>query len=280
MAENEQDNKAPQEGEQPKAQEPQAPQAQEPQAQEPKAKAPKGGGEGKEKKDKGGGEGKGKKDKGGGKEKQGKKPKGDEKAAAPEEPQLPAPPPRLYEKFRKDIVPALQQKFGYKNILAVPRLEKIVISMGLGRFATAGGDGKAKIEMAEKELVDDRRPEAPSVQGPQERRELQGSRRHGDGPEGDVAGRADVRVPRPHDRAGDPAREGLPRAGPRRLRQERQLQLRVQRADGLPRGQCGRRAVSAGHERDDGDDGAQPRAGRELLKQFGMPFRDTSKQEK
>jgi len=35
----------------------------------------------------------------------------------------------------------------------VPKLEKIVISMGLGKFATEGGDGKAKFQQAEKELT-------------------------------------------------------------------------------------------------------------------------------
>lgn len=66
---------------------------------------------------------------------------------------LPVPPPRLIAKYRNDIVPALKQKFGYTNTLAVPRLEKIVISMGVGRFAVEGGEGKAKIEKAEKELT-------------------------------------------------------------------------------------------------------------------------------
>ncbi|HEX8910737.1 MAG TPA: 50S ribosomal protein L5 [Humisphaera sp.] len=55
-------------------------------------------------------------------------------------------------KYRQEIVPALQQSLGFKNKFAVPRIEKIVISMGVGRFATEGGDGKAKIEKAEKEL--------------------------------------------------------------------------------------------------------------------------------
>src|SRR6478609_7910796 len=64
----------------------------------------------------------------------------------------PAPPPRLIETYRQQVVPALTQRFGYKNRLAVPRLEKIVISMGVGKFATAGGEGKGKIEQAEKEL--------------------------------------------------------------------------------------------------------------------------------
>lgn len=66
--------------------------------------------------------------------------------------QQPAPEPRLIERYAKQIVPALQQKFGYKNLMAVPRLEKIVISMGVGRFAIAGGEGKANIDKAEREL--------------------------------------------------------------------------------------------------------------------------------
>src|SRR6185437_13039752 len=68
------------------------------------------------------------------------------------EPQQPAPPPRLIATYREQVVPALTQRFGYKNRLAVPRLEKVVISMGVGKFATAGGEGKGKIEQAEKEL--------------------------------------------------------------------------------------------------------------------------------
>jgi len=68
-------------------------------------------------------------------------------------PQQPAPPARLIEHYKTKVVPALQQRFGYKNLLAVPRLEKIVISMGLGKYATSGGDGKANFEKAEKELT-------------------------------------------------------------------------------------------------------------------------------
>ena len=39
---------------------------------------------------------------------------------------------RIKEKYLTDAVPALQQKFGYKNVMMIPRLEKIVINMGLG----------------------------------------------------------------------------------------------------------------------------------------------------
>ncbi|HOV80691.1 MAG TPA: 50S ribosomal protein L5 [Bacillota bacterium] len=40
--------------------------------------------------------------------------------------------PRLKEKYRKDIIPAMMKKFNYKNVMQVPRLEKVVINMGLG----------------------------------------------------------------------------------------------------------------------------------------------------
>ena len=40
--------------------------------------------------------------------------------------------PRLLKKFRDEVVPAVQKKFGIKNPMAVPRLQKIVINMGVG----------------------------------------------------------------------------------------------------------------------------------------------------
>ncbi|MEZ7873287.1 MAG: 50S ribosomal protein L5 [Eubacteriales bacterium] len=39
---------------------------------------------------------------------------------------------RLKEKYLAEAVPALQQKFGYKNPMEIPRLEKVIINMGLG----------------------------------------------------------------------------------------------------------------------------------------------------
>lgn len=43
--------------------------------------------------------------------------------------------PRLQEKYKKTVVPALTKQFEYKNVMSVPRLEKIVINMGLGKRA-------------------------------------------------------------------------------------------------------------------------------------------------
>lgn len=39
---------------------------------------------------------------------------------------------RIHEKYLAEAVPALQQKFGYKNVMEIPKLEKVVINMGLG----------------------------------------------------------------------------------------------------------------------------------------------------
>ena len=40
--------------------------------------------------------------------------------------------PRLQEKYRNEVVPALKEKFNYKSIMQVPKVEKIVISQGVG----------------------------------------------------------------------------------------------------------------------------------------------------
>ena len=40
--------------------------------------------------------------------------------------------PRLQEKYKNEVVQAMVEKFGYKNIMEVPKLEKVTINMGLG----------------------------------------------------------------------------------------------------------------------------------------------------
>ncbi|MDE6183796.1 MAG: 50S ribosomal protein L5 [Rikenellaceae bacterium] len=56
--------------------------------------------------------------------------------------------PSLKTKYKEEILPALQKEFGYKSIMQVPRLEKIVINQGLGQ-ATAD---KKLLETAQEEL--------------------------------------------------------------------------------------------------------------------------------
>jgi large subunit ribosomal protein L5 len=47
--------------------------------------------------------------------------------------------PRLKERYRNEVIPALMKEFSYKNVMQVPRLEKVVINMGVG---TAVADAK------------------------------------------------------------------------------------------------------------------------------------------
>jgi len=47
-----------------------------------------------------------------------------------------APPvPRLKERYRAEIAPALKQEFGYDNVMQIPGLTKIVVNMGVGEAA-------------------------------------------------------------------------------------------------------------------------------------------------
>jgi large subunit ribosomal protein L5 len=39
---------------------------------------------------------------------------------------------RLKERYEKDVAPALKKEFGYDNVMAIPKIEKIVVNMGLG----------------------------------------------------------------------------------------------------------------------------------------------------
>jgi large subunit ribosomal protein L5 len=58
---------------------------------------------------------------------------------------------RLKTKYQKEVVPALQKEFGYKNVMAVPRIEKVVVNMGLGeatanaKIIDTGSDELARI---------------------------------------------------------------------------------------------------------------------------------------
>ena len=58
---------------------------------------------------------------------------------------------RLRDKYQKDVVPALRKEFGYANIMAVPRIQKVVINMGLGeatanaKLVDTGADELARI---------------------------------------------------------------------------------------------------------------------------------------
>ncbi len=58
---------------------------------------------------------------------------------------------RLKERYDKEVAPALKKEFGYKNVMAVPKLQKIVVNMGLGeatqnaKIVDTGADEVARI---------------------------------------------------------------------------------------------------------------------------------------
>ena len=58
---------------------------------------------------------------------------------------------RLKEKYQTEVVPALTKEFGYKNVMAVPKIEKVVVNMGLGeatsnvKLVDTGADELARI---------------------------------------------------------------------------------------------------------------------------------------
>ncbi|MEO8669396.1 MAG: 50S ribosomal protein L5 [Bauldia sp.] len=58
---------------------------------------------------------------------------------------------RLKDKYQTDVVPALRKEFGYTNLMAVPRIRKIVVNMGLGeatsnaKIIDTGSDELARI---------------------------------------------------------------------------------------------------------------------------------------
>jgi len=71
-----------------------------------------------------------------------------EKEGVPKAPLEPVKPPRLYEHYKRSVVPELMKRFHYKNVMQVPRLEKISVNIGLGQ---ATQDPKL-LEAAAKEL--------------------------------------------------------------------------------------------------------------------------------
>ncbi|MBL8867791.1 MAG: 50S ribosomal protein L5 [Gemmataceae bacterium] len=59
------------------------------------------------------------------------------------------PPTRLQAKYQKEILPALGQKFGRKNVFSLPKLEKIVLNMGVGKAL----QDKEKMKVAAEQLT-------------------------------------------------------------------------------------------------------------------------------
>ena len=91
---------------------------------------------------------------------------------------------RLKEQYQNEIVSALMKKFGYKNIMQVPKLDKIVVNMGVGEARE-----NAKILEA---AAKDYRPEAHYYKGKAFHCQFQIKGRHGNRLQGYFKGRKDV----------------------------------------------------------------------------------------
>ena len=58
---------------------------------------------------------------------------------------------RLKDRYQQDVVPALKKEFGYTNVMAVPKIQKVVVNMGLGeatsnvKLIDTGADELARI---------------------------------------------------------------------------------------------------------------------------------------
>ncbi|MBL7222335.1 MAG: 50S ribosomal protein L5 [Candidatus Brocadiae bacterium] len=56
--------------------------------------------------------------------------------------------PRLLDRYKNEIVPGMTERFGYTNPMAVPRVQKVVLSIGVGN----GHEDKTRLEQGQKDL--------------------------------------------------------------------------------------------------------------------------------
>ena len=94
---------------------------------------------------------------------------------------------RLYEKFVNEVRPALIEKRKYKNVHQVPRMEKIVVNMGVSASLEKGA-----VDDAAKDLSLITGPQAGHQQVAQEHREFQAAREPADRLPRDAAARGNV----------------------------------------------------------------------------------------
>ena len=181
-------------------------------------------------------------------------------------------PARLRVLFEKEIVPALMKELGYKNPMQVPRLEKIVVNMGLGE---ADRRTPRSSTSAVEELQRDHRPEAgrhPRARSRSRPSSCARARRS--------ACMVTLRRERMWEFLDRLVNVALPRVrdfkgvSPQGVRRPRQLHARHPRADHLPRDQLRQDRQDQGHEHLDRHHRARPtRRGARCSTHLGMPFR-------
>lgn len=61
---------------------------------------------------------------------------------------------RLREKYKSEVVPALVKQFNYENVMQVPKIEKIVVNMGVGRAGQTGaGEASKELDGAVRDMA-------------------------------------------------------------------------------------------------------------------------------
>ena len=94
---------------------------------------------------------------------------------------------RLKEQYQNEIVDAMTKKFGYKNVMQVPKLDKVVINMGVGEAKE-----NAKLlesAMADLEKISGQKAVITKAKIP---KQLPDQGRHGNRMQGDIERREDV----------------------------------------------------------------------------------------
>ena len=91
--------------------------------------------------------------------------------------------PRLQEHYETTVRPALMQEFGYTNPMQVPRLDKIVVNMGVGEAVQDSKEGRGRGRRTDR----DHRPASGHHQGQAVDRDLQAAPGHADRLQGHVA---------------------------------------------------------------------------------------------
>jgi len=175
---------------------------------------------------------------------------------------------RLKDRYEKEVAPALKKEFGYTNVMAIPKIEKIVVNMGLGeatqnaKIVDTGADEVARI--TGQKPVTTRAKKSIAVQSPQ---------RHADRRDGDPARRTDVGVFRSSDFGGAPARSRLPRRLAPRLRRTRQLYARSEGSAAVPGDRLHKVDKARGMNISVVTTAKSDQESRKLLQLLGMPFR-------
>ena len=177
---------------------------------------------------------------------------------------------RLQDKYTKEIVPALARSSAATNRSACRSCRRSSSTWASARRCrTRTGWSRRPSSSA---LIAGQKPQITKAKRGRQR--LPPPRGQRDRLPGHAPRQADVRVPRPADQRRPAAYPRLPRRQPEELRRQRQLQHGPDRAAGLPRDRPGQGDFTQGMDITFVTSTRNDDEARELLRLFGMPFRE------